>query len=153
MFRVSGAIATKRPVYYADYYNLAGCPFFNTITEIRDDAGYEWAPDNDVEASIGRGVRQVRRALDSLALGSLFTHETDFIYKIEPDRWAEIIAGVAKGIASYNPHPANPGRCGSLPARCQNIPVEILPSGQRHGRDSGHPGRQDGRDHTCLCVP
>jgi hypothetical protein len=100
--RVSG-MSGNRPVYYADYFNLGGCSFFNTVTEIRDDFGYEWAPDNDVDASIRRGVRQVRRALDSMALASLFTHETDFIYKIQPDHWAEIIQGVAKGIASYHP--------------------------------------------------
>ena len=92
-----------RPVFYADYLQAGGARFFNSVTEIRDDAGYEWAPDNDVAASVGRGGRQLRRALDAMALASLFTHETDFIYKIEPGHWAEIINGVAEEISAYQP--------------------------------------------------
>jgi hypothetical protein len=92
-----------RPVYYADFVNLAGYRFFNCVTEIRDDAGYEWKPDNDMGGTIGRGVRQLRRALDSMALAVLFTHETDHIHKIQPDVWATEIAGVAAGIAGYDP--------------------------------------------------
>jgi hypothetical protein len=92
-----------RPVFYADYLQAGGARFFNSVTEIRDDAGYEWAPDNDVAAAVGRGGRQLRRALDAMALASLFTHETDFIYKIEPGHWVEIINGVAEEISSYHP--------------------------------------------------
>jgi hypothetical protein len=94
---------SQNPVYYADFVNLVGHRFFNCLTEIRDDAGYEWAPDNDVQASIGRGVRQLRRALDSFALPSLFSHETDFIAHVAPDNWESILAGIRAGIASYNP--------------------------------------------------
>lgn len=93
----------KGPVYYADFVTLADKTLFNTITEIRDDAGYEWAPDNDAAASIGRGVRQLRRALDSLAHAVLFTHETDYIYRIEPDKWEEEIRRVREGIDDYDP--------------------------------------------------
>lgn len=93
----------RRPVYYADFLQVAGQLFFNTLTEIRDDYGYEWAPDGEIEASVARGVRQLRRAFDSMALGSLFTHETDYIYKISPESWAQIMMGVAQGIASYHP--------------------------------------------------
>lgn len=93
----------KRPVYYADTLQVNGSQFFNSVTEIRDDAGYEWAPDNDVRASIGRAGRQLRRALDSMALASLFTHETDFIYKIDPLNWLEIIRGAAREIEAYRP--------------------------------------------------
>jgi hypothetical protein len=92
-----------RPVYYADFVNLADRQFFDCVTEIRDDAGYEWKPDNDVAGTVARGVRQLRRALDSMALAVLFTHETDHIHKIQPDRWAAAIAGVVAGIASYDP--------------------------------------------------
>jgi hypothetical protein len=92
-----------RPVYYADFVETAGVRFFNSATEIRDDAGYEWAPDNDVMETIRRAGRQMRRALDAMALASLFTHETDFIYKIEPDRWTAIIQGAADEIALYQP--------------------------------------------------
>lgn len=93
----------RRPLYCADFVNLGGQQFFTCLTEIRDDAGYEWKPDNDVAATVGRGVRQLRRALDSMALAVLFTHETDYIYKIRPDAWSKEIAQVAAGIADYNP--------------------------------------------------
>jgi hypothetical protein len=92
-----------RPVYYADFVNLGGRQFFNCVTEIRDDAGYEWRPDNDVAATAGRGVRQLRRALDSMALAVLFTHETDHVQYIKPDAWTAEVAQVAEGIADYNP--------------------------------------------------
>jgi hypothetical protein len=36
-----------------------------------------------------------------MALASLFTHETDYIYKIRPEHWRLIIEGVARGIATY----------------------------------------------------
>ena len=49
--------------------------FFNCVTEIRDDAGYEWYPSNDVACTIDRGTRQTKRALDSMALATLFTHD------------------------------------------------------------------------------
>jgi hypothetical protein len=92
---------SQNPVYYADFVNMAGQEFFNCLTEIRDDAGYEWSPDNDVRASIGRGVRQLRRALDSFAMPSLFTHETDFIASITPENWESILAGIQREIAPY----------------------------------------------------
>ena len=50
--------------------------FFDCVTEIRDENGYEWYPTNDVAATIGHGTAQVARALDSRALGTLFTHGT-----------------------------------------------------------------------------
>jgi hypothetical protein len=90
-----------RPVYYADFVEMAGQRFFNCVTEIRDDAGYEWAPDRDVAASVGRGVRQIRRALDSLALASLFTHETDYIFRIPPDQWEQEIRAITEGVSAY----------------------------------------------------
>jgi hypothetical protein len=92
-----------RPVYYADFANFGGRRLFNCVTEIRDDAGYEWAPDSQVSASVGRGVRQLRRALDSMALAVLFTHETDFIHRIPPAAWDEQLAQIATGISSYRP--------------------------------------------------
>lgn len=92
-----------RPVYYADFINLAGYRFFYACTEIRDDAGYDWRPNSDVATTIGHGVRQLRRALDSMALAVLVAHETDHIYHIPPEAWAQAIAGVARGIAGYEP--------------------------------------------------
>lgn len=93
----------RRPVYYADFVNLAGHRFFNCVTEVRDVGGYEWFPDDDVPSTVRRGVRQLRRELDSMALAVLFTHETDRIYLIQPEEWPEKIGGVAEGIADYDP--------------------------------------------------
>ncbi len=93
----------QRPVYYADWLNSCDRQFFNCLTEIRDDAGYDWKPDNDVSATVGRGVRQLRRALDSMALAVLVAHETDHIYDIDPKTWATEIEQVARGIVGYDP--------------------------------------------------
>jgi hypothetical protein len=92
-----------RPLYYADFVNLGGYQFFNCMTEVRDVAGYEWFPVVDVPEAVQRGVRQVRRAIDSMALGVLFTHEGDHIVRIPPQDWSEKIGGVAAGIAGCNP--------------------------------------------------
>lgn len=93
----------NRPIYYADFTNLAGYPFFNCFTEIRDNAGYEWAPDNNNEASAGRGLTQLRRALSSMCLGVLFTHETDFIYSIDPKNWDWQLKTITEGVSDFNP--------------------------------------------------
>ncbi len=92
-----------RPIYYADFVTIAGRRLFNCLTEIRDDAGYEWAPDANIAATVGRGVRQLRRALDSQALAVLFTHETDFITAIPPTVWEQELSAIHAGIAGYNP--------------------------------------------------
>jgi hypothetical protein len=91
------------PVYYADFTDMAGQRFFNCFTEIRDDAGYEWAPDNDVEATAGRGIRQITRALGSMAMAVLFTHETDYIYLISPENWERELKLISDGISGYKP--------------------------------------------------
>jgi hypothetical protein len=92
-----------RPVYYADFQNFSGKQFFLCFSEIRDETGYEWAPDNDVEATTQRAIRQLRRALDAMILPTLFTHETDYIFKIRPENWKMIIEKINAGIASYQP--------------------------------------------------
>jgi hypothetical protein len=91
-------LRAQHPVYYADFIRYGERQLFNCVTEIRDDAGYEWAPDNDVQASTGRGIRQLKRALNSMAPAVLFTHETDFIYKIKPENWDLELKGVLEGI-------------------------------------------------------
>jgi hypothetical protein len=91
------------PVYYADFTEIQGIKFFNCFTEIRDVAGYEWSPDNNVEASVDRGIRQLTRAFGGMALAVLFTHETDFIYLIHPEKWEEELKLITKGISKYNP--------------------------------------------------
>jgi hypothetical protein len=90
-------------VYYADFVTFAGRRLFNCVTEIRDDAGYEWAPEPDTALTVGRGVRQLRRALDSMALAVLFTHETDFIHRIPPATWDEQLGQIAAGVSGYKP--------------------------------------------------
>ncbi len=99
---------TRWPLYYADFLPVPSCPsygrrFFNVLTEIRDNAGYEWAPDNDVAGTVERGVTQLRRALDSMALATLFTHESDYIHRIRPENWEAALAGVTAGIARDDP--------------------------------------------------
>jgi hypothetical protein len=93
----------QRPVYYADFIEFGGASFFNCLTEIRDDAGYEWAPDNDVEATAGRGIRQLKRAIDGMALAVLFTHETDFIYRIDPENWDKELMLITRAMEPYDP--------------------------------------------------
>jgi len=93
----------NRSMYYADFINFADRQFFLCCTEVRDETGYEWAPDGDVDKSAARGLRQLKRALDSFALPVLFTHETDYIYKISPKAWEAQLARIADGISTYDP--------------------------------------------------
>ncbi len=95
------------PGYYADYVAVPGHPefdgqFFNCVTEIRDDAGYEWYPSNDVAGSIGRGARQTKRALDSMVLSTLFTHG-QHVSGITGDNWRAILQGITTDLAPYDP--------------------------------------------------
>jgi hypothetical protein len=100
---VSPEFRGTNPVYYADFTRINGCSFFNCFTEIRDVAGYEWAPDNDVEATVDRGLKELKRALNSMSMAVLFTHETDYIYLIKPENWEREIRLVTEGIKNYNP--------------------------------------------------
>ena len=93
----------KRPIYYADFIRVADRTLFVCNTEIREFTAYEWGPDNDVEASVARGVKILERELNSMALTVLFTHETDFICKITPENWDKILEGVLDGISAYKP--------------------------------------------------
>ena len=96
------------PVAYADYLTIPGHPelanqFFECVTEIRDDAGYEWYPDaTDVQGTIGRGTRQAKRALDSMALATLFTHEY-YVQSFTQDDWRSTLRGVLANLAPYEP--------------------------------------------------
>lgn len=104
LFENQGSVTdSTKAVYYADFVDINGNKFFNSITEIRDDYGYEWAPDNQTKKSAARGIRQLKRALSSMALASLFTHETDFIYRIKPESWEEQFKIISKGIRDYKP--------------------------------------------------
>jgi hypothetical protein len=94
----------SEPGFYADYLTISGHPnqFFNCVTEIRDDAGYEWYPSTDVPGTIGRGTRQTIRALDSMVLATLFTHEY-YLQDIPTDSWTTILETIKTNIEPYGP--------------------------------------------------
>jgi hypothetical protein len=103
----TGLSSGTLPLYYADYLIIPGHPefndkFFNLVTEIRDDLGYEWYPSNDVTSSISHGTLQTKRALDSMVLATLFTHEQS-VSKIALDDWRAILQGITANLAPYNP--------------------------------------------------
>lgn len=100
-----GPANSTQPVYYADHLTIPGHPehdgkFFNLVTEIRDNAGYEWYPSNDVPLTVDRGIAQTRRALDSRVLATLFTHDY-FLQSITPANWVAILEGVLAGLDEY----------------------------------------------------
>jgi hypothetical protein len=107
LFEQRSGNRSARPIFYADFITVPGYPefekqFFNCITEIRDDTGYEWYPENDILGSIARGTRQTKRALDSMVLATLFTHE-GFITALTAENWRAILDGITKNVASFNP--------------------------------------------------
>jgi hypothetical protein len=83
-----------------------GTPFFLCLSEIGDDgpthSQYEWYPGSGtVSEVIARGVRHLRRSLNSMTLPVLFTHE-DQITMTASD-WHLILSGVTTGVSPYNP--------------------------------------------------
>ncbi len=98
------------PFYFADILPIPNHPeydgdFHVVITEIRDIGGYEWFPSDEpgyLQDTIDRGVAQLKRALDGMELATIFTHE-EFILSITDENWDTIMAGVAAGVASYQP--------------------------------------------------
>ena len=90
------------PVYYGGYVNLNGIEFFNCLTEIRDDGGYEWYPDDNVTTTVARGIRHLRRSLNSMVLACLFTHEQFFV-PINSTTWRTILQQITSSISMYNP--------------------------------------------------
>ena len=103
-FRINrdGMSDSRSPVYYSGYLELNGIEFFNCVTEIRDDGGYEWYPDNNVTTTVARGIRHLRRSLNSMVLASLFTHEQFFV-PISTANWREILDQITSAISGYNP--------------------------------------------------
>ena len=88
------------PIYYGGNVNWAGSDYFISLTEIRDE-GYEWYPTEDITTTTSRGVRILRRALNSMVLPTLFTHEYNLL--MEPDSWRLILSGVTSALSPYNP--------------------------------------------------
>lgn len=97
-FRKKLPQAADSPVFYADWYPAGDERFakrwFASLTEIRDDKGYEWMPNQDVDATIRHGINQLARALDAKVLAQLFTHESGYIQYISPERWRAIMEGI-----------------------------------------------------------
>ena len=94
---------TGRASYDADFVELAGEEFFLFSSTISDIAGYELMPDNNVVASADRGIETLSRGLEGKSLAVLFTHETDYIFKIRPENWDQIFSRISQGISKYNP--------------------------------------------------
>jgi len=90
------------PVYYGGIVNWQGINFFNSLTEIRDDGNYEWYPTDDVGSTTARGIRHLRRALNSMVLPALFTHEYH-LRNMSPSTWRLILDGVTTAMVPYNP--------------------------------------------------
>jgi hypothetical protein len=117
LYETPGSDTGTLPVYYAGFISVPGHPeldgkYFLCATEIRDDfACGEWCPDNNVADTVSRGTRQLKRALDSMALAMLYTHE----WYIEPipqssnqtpittNNWRAILQGITNNLAAYNP--------------------------------------------------
>jgi hypothetical protein len=110
------------PLFYADFMNVPGHPelagrYFDRYTEIRNTAvpgAYEcgeWCPDNnDIAGSINRATVQIKRALDSQVLASVFTHEWNIhpttccgSTTISDNNWRAILYGVTNNLAAYHP--------------------------------------------------
>lgn len=97
---------TGVPHFYADSINWEGTPFFLCLSEIGDDgtssSQYEWYPGTGtVSEVIARGVRHLRRSLNSMTLPVLFTHEDQLT--MTADDWRQMISGVTSGVSPYNP--------------------------------------------------
>ena len=106
----TGSSSGGSPVYYADFMAVPEHPefegqFFNCVTEIRDDAGYEWYPNlGDVSGTVGRGTRQTKRALDNMALATLFTHGYyTVVTEGNAANWRAILKGITDNLAPYDP--------------------------------------------------
>ena len=105
------ASSAPDPVFVADWLAVPGHPefdrqFFNFVEEVRDVAGYEWAPSGvPAEEAVRRGVVECQREFDSLLPAVLFTHESDHIQHLQPDNWDRILRGVMTGLEPYKPIP------------------------------------------------
>lgn len=91
------------PVYYGGNVTYGGYTFFNCVTEIRDDDGYEWVPmEDDMSHTIAQGVRQLTRSLGSMVLTTLFTHQFH-LEAVSPLSWRTMMSGITSGISKFNP--------------------------------------------------
>ena len=118
LYETPGSDTASLPMYYAGFLSLPGHPeldgkYFVCITEIRDDSPCgEWCPDNNVAETVSRGTRQLRRALDGMALATLYSHEwyiqpipqsTVNQTPITTNNWRAILRGITNNLAAYHP--------------------------------------------------
>jgi hypothetical protein len=97
-----GSASSSSPVYYADNNTFSGISFFNCLAEIRDDGGYEWYPTDDVSVTSARGIRHLRRSINSMVIPTLFTHEY-FFNDISVSNFRQILNNITSAITSYMP--------------------------------------------------
>jgi concanavalin A-like lectin/glucanase superfamily protein/purple acid phosphatase-like protein len=97
-------------LFAADWLQIApGNPlngrFFNWLTEIRQGADdYDFKPTANVTTSVASGTDKLRRALDQMAMPTLFLHEQNFAAgNVTGAIWDQILAGITANIAGYNP--------------------------------------------------
>ncbi len=115
-YETGPASSTSDNVYYADYLTIPGHPeldqtFFDCATEIRDITGYEWLGNghNSVPTAIADGAAWLKRALDSMAVATLVSHEYLFVNGMSPADWQQTMAGVTSSIREYKPQYVSQG--------------------------------------------
>lgn len=100
-----GVAVRGYPLSYSGPVSWMGNDFFVCLTEIQDDGGYEWYPDANldigVQQTINRGVRHLRRAINSMVLPTLFTHEDRL--KMTADQWRQILSEITSAISDCYP--------------------------------------------------
>jgi hypothetical protein len=97
------------PTYYADWLTVPGHPefdgqFFNIYCELRDLASCaEWCPNNsNVPGSISLATQTAKRALDSMVMATIFSHEWA-ITPVSTTNFQTIMQGITNSLAPYNP--------------------------------------------------
>ena len=99
---VWGRSSDPLPVSYSGNISNGSFTFFNCVTEIRDDQGYEWYITGRTNADIiGQGVRQLSRSLNSMVLSTLFTHQDQL--GISAQNWSNILSEITGAVAAFNP--------------------------------------------------
>lgn len=97
-----GFAGRSQTIFYGDYVggeDWNNVELFNCMTEFHDDGGYEWYPTDDVASTVARGVRHLRRAINNMALPTLFTHE--YFLRMSANEWRQILSGVTSAVSSY----------------------------------------------------
>lgn len=99
---------------YADFMTITNHPelngkYFDCVTEIRSDQGYEWYPTVGspaaVASTIGHGTYELKMALDAMSLATLFTHgfsSIDVPAHQYPDDYRAVFHGIMDNLRSYN---------------------------------------------------